>query len=106
MFADPACLVMCDDPSLAAGDSAVDLLPQLLPFNLVALVMSDALPGEIDVDRGGRAGGFRLSLNRLFDSRNRADYGMAPITSDDARIAIDRAKIVVDAVDAWLAEHK
>jgi uncharacterized protein (UPF0332 family) len=53
---------------------------------------------------GDRAAG--RALNALFDSRNRADYIVMPMSADAAREAIEAAKVVVDAVDAWLAEHK
>jgi uncharacterized protein (UPF0332 family) len=54
------------------------------------------------VKRGGGDPAAGRALNDLFDSRTWVDYGLDPMPESDAPIAIDRAKVVVDAVEAWL----
>lgn len=61
--------------------------------------------GQLVVKEQGASTTAGRALNRLHDSRTRADYTLGPTSDADARNAIDRAKIVVDAVDAWLADH-
>jgi len=61
--------------------------------------------GRFAVKEGGADPAAGRALRRLFDSRNRADYDLVSVSNDDALASIDRAKIVVDAVDAWLAKR-
>ncbi|HYZ98884.1 MAG TPA: HEPN domain-containing protein [Acidimicrobiales bacterium] len=59
--------------------------------------------GRYVLKEGGGSPTAGRALNRLFDRRTRADYTTASLTEADARDAIDRARVVVDAVEAWLA---
>jgi uncharacterized protein (UPF0332 family) len=41
-------------------------------------------------------------LRSLFERRSQADYGLAEVSNEEARRAVDDAGAVVDTIDAWL----
>lgn len=41
-------------------------------------------------------------LRSLFERRSQADYGLAEVSAEEARRAVDDAEVVVDVIDAWL----
>jgi uncharacterized protein len=54
--------------------------------------------GEFDEDTGRR-------LRSLFEQRNAADYGEAEVSRGDAELAIEDARLVVEAVESWSARR-
>lgn len=62
--------------------------------------------GQLVVKQGGGNPAAGRALNRLYDSRIRADYTLDPMSETEARSAFDRAKTVVDAVESWLADER
>jgi hypothetical protein len=52
-----------------------------------------------------RAAHLLLDIGHEEATVSRADYDLISVSKDDARAASDRAKIVVDTVDAWLAKR-
>lgn len=62
--------------------------------------------GQLVVKQAGGNPAAGRALNRLYDSRIRADYTLNPMSETEARSAFDRAKTVVDAVDTLLADER
>lgn len=55
-------------------------------------------------DRGVEERAGRL-LRSLFERRSHADYGLAPVSDEEARRAVRDAETVVELITAWLAEQ-
>ncbi len=45
-------------------------------------------------------------LRSLFERRSQADYGLAEVSNEEARRAVDDAEAIVDIIDAWLQAQR
>lgn len=60
---------------------------------------------ELVVHRGGLDPATGQRLRSLFERRNQADYGTAPVTNESAAAAVDDAERFVEAAASWLRQR-